>query len=652
MFVSRQANTRSLAIKHTYTGSVFGRSIFPCLLLLGLGFLLFGRCANQGMPTGGPKDSIPPALLLTSPPMMGLNFTGKEVRLTFNEYITSDAVSEELVVSPPLTKRPSVRTKSRSLIVGFNEELKPDVTYSLDFKNSVTDFNEQNPLPGLRLLFSTGPVIDTLRVAGMVKDGERLDPKEKITVMLHGNTDDTAVYRSRPDYISRTDKRGLFLFDNVKPGKYRLYALDDANNNLGYDEGAEEFAFADSLVIPSALYVEDPDTLVSGADSLLVFGHTLFRPDPFYLRLFTENFFDQYLDKSIRDSRYKCIFVFNEPVSDTFHIRIRDKVSADWFMIEPNPGMDSLVVWITDTLVARMDTLNLVLEYFQHDSLDQKYLEKDSLTLIYTDKERPDSRRRRKEDEIPEIVQFQFSDNLKPAGFDLNQPVRIQAPEPIQDFDFRAVKLTKTEDTTHVPLNITITQDTSLFRTYRIDYAWEPETAYSLGIDSAAAINIYGVTSQKYQKQFITQKEDFYGRIILQAGPVVDPLIVHLLDNSNEERIVRTLNTSKSGDITFDFLAPAKYKVKVVFDQNNNGKWDPGNFREHLQPERVVYLPEIIKVRSNWDNTYRWDLKPDPTFRKVLTDKEEEELRLKKLKEQQTEEREEEPVYEDFNLGR
>jgi len=204
-------------------------------LLLLPALIVFSRCANQGMPTGGPKDTIPPLLVETNPLLRELNFKGKDVRITFNEYIVSDAVSEELVISPPLEKRPVIRTKSKTLIIGFNEELKPDVTYSLDFKNSVTDNNENNPYYGLRLLFSTGPRLDTLRVAGEVKSAGNLDNQEKMLVMLYRNIDDTAVIRTKPDYISRTDSRGIFLFDNVKPGIYRLYALNDANSNRVYE---------------------------------------------------------------------------------------------------------------------------------------------------------------------------------------------------------------------------------------------------------------------------------------------------------------------------------------------------------------------------------------------------------------------------------
>ena len=112
-------------------------------------------------------------------------------------------------------------------------------------------------------------------------------------------------------------------------------------------------------------------------------------------------------------------------------------------------------------------------------------------------------------------------------------------------------------------------------------------------------------------------------------------MLVQLLENSRDEKVIKTLETDEACRITFDYLAPAKYRVKIIFDRNLNGQWDPGDFSTKKQPERVAYLPEIVKIRSNWDSQYDWDLKPDPTYRKTLIDKEEEELRLKKLMEEQ-----------------
>ncbi len=607
---------------------------FLLLILLLPGVLVFNRCANQGMPTGGPKDSIPPVLVETSPAFRSLDFKGKEVRITFDEYIVPDAVSEELIVSPPLSKRPNIRTKSKSLIVAFNEELKPDVTYSMDFKNSIVDNNERNPFLGLRLLFSTGSRLDTLRIAGVVKDAQTLEPKEKISVALYSNLNDTAVTHSKPDYIAKTDSRGIYLFDNVKPGKYNLFALNDANNNFLYDPGAEEFAFCDSVIVPSAEYKANPDTLVFGADSMLIAGHTVFKPDPVYLRTFTEDFFEQYIDKSIRETRYKCIFSFGEPVKDTLRIRLLNREADHWYLLEHNPEMDSLTVWLTDSLVARYDTLKLELAYTQLDSLKNKYIKLDTLHLVYAEKEKQEPRKKKK-DEIPEVVQFNLASNLKSSGFNLNSPILITSPEPVKSFAFSGIRLTLAADTTRKPLGFTIKEDTTEWRTYRLDYKWEPDTEYLFEIDSAACVNIFGITSRKFKQQFTTQKEDHYGRIILNLGSVDSNLLVQLLNNSKEEKVLKTLTADKNGKVIFDFLDPEKYKIRIIFDRNRNGKWDTGNYSIRLQPERVAYLPEIIKVRSNWDKQIEWDLKPDPTFRKNLIDKEEEELRLKKLKEQQ-----------------
>ena len=623
-------------------GKEIVRNLPLLALLLLTATLIFSRCANQGMPTGGPKDTIPPLLTDMTPPLRGLNYTGKDVRITFNEYIVPDAVSEELVISPPLEKRPVIRTKSKTLIVGFNEELKPDVTYSLDFKNSVTDNNENNPYMGLRLLFSTGSRLDTLRVAGMVKNATNLDPQEKMWVLLYSNSNDTAVYRTKPDYISRTDSRGIFLFDNVRKGNYRLYALNDANNNLLYEPGVEEFAFSDTLVSPSAEYIAEPDTLAAGADSLLIAGHTLFHPDPLYLRLFQEDVFEQYVDKSFRESRHKCLISFGESVKDTFNIRLLNEEAKNWYSLEFNPEVDSLTIWLTDTLIARYDTLKLELSYAQLDSLKKRFIARDTIQMIYTEKEKQEVRKKRKEEEAPEVVQFYLNSNLKASGFDLNNPILLTSPEPVKSFDPGKIRLRKADDVKATPLKIKVEKDTSVWRTYRIAYPWEPNTEYVLEVDSTAFENIYGITSMKMKQNFTTQKDDYYGRIILDINAVSTPLLIELLNNSKEEKVLKTLKISKDGKVIFDFLSPEKYRVRIIFDKNNNGKWDTGDFKTKTQPERVAYLPEIVKVRSNWDNQFSWNLKPDPTYKKVLFDKEEEELRLKKLKEEKLKEAEKE----------
>jgi len=619
----------------------------PYLFIAGLAWIvIISSCANQGMPTGGPKDTIPPVLVGTQPKMRATNYKGDNVRLTFNEYILPSEISEELVISPPLKKRPGIRTKSKTLIIQFNEPLKDSTTYSLDFKNSVVDNNEKNPLKNLRFSFSTGNVYDSLRVAGRVMNAFNLEPVEKALVMLHKNLHDSALYKVIPDYIAKTDENGLFMIDNIAPGKYHIFAITDANADMMYNEGAEEIAFEDTLVVPSAVYNEVRDTLVKGVDSLLVTGHTQFYPDPFYMREFTEDIFDQYLDSYNRIARNKCVFVFNESVADTFGVRLLNTKAKDWYIMEPNEKVDSMVMWIADTLVSRMDTLLMELSYFQLDSTNQLFVQKDTVDMNFADKSDDSSKRRRRpreEEKGPKPVeQFTWQTNLTSSVLELNGDIKITSPEPVKSINNSMILLYASDDTTKTPLKFKFEKDTTEYRTYKIEYNWEPEAKYTLRIDSAACENIYGITSRELTKSVKIREEDYYGTIKLDITNVQCPMLVQLLKNDKSEAVLEQKVINKNGTVIFDYLAPAKYKVKLIYDKNGNGKWDTGSFQDKYQPERVSYINEVIKVRSNWDSAIKLELKPDPTFYKNIVDKELEEQLRKAAEEKARKEREKE----------
>ena len=619
----------------------------PYFIVAGFAWIvIISSCANQGMPTGGPRDSIPPVLVETYPDYKALEFDGEEVRLTFSEYIVPDGVREMLVVSPPLEERPTIRTKSRTLIVQFNEELKDSVTYSLDFKNSIVDNNEGNEYKDLRFAFSTGEVFDSLRVAGQVTNAFNLETKENVLVTLHNNLHDSAVYTVTPAYIARTDEDGFFLMDNVAPGAYRIFSITDNNTDLRYNEGAEQIAFGDTVFIPGAEYIANPDTLVKGADSLLIAGHTQFYPDPFYLRQFSEDIFDQYLKTFERDTRYKGTVVFNETVKDTFDIRLLNRdYAVEWYLLEQNEDMDSLTFWIADTLVANQDTILTELSYYQLDEVEQLYVQKDTMELVFTDDKKEESKRKKKKDEDEEdapipVEQFTFRTNIGNGPFDLNGNIRIVAPIPIDTIDLGKVHLYLRDDTIKTPLNFKFEEDSSVWRTYIISYNWEPLSEYTLEIDSAASTNIYGITSKKLSKNFEIRDEDYYGTVNLNVTDITTPVIIQLLENDERETVITEKIVEKEGLVVFDFLAPEKYKVKAIFDRNENKKWDTGSYQDGFLPERVIYINEVIKVRSNWDNNYDWSLKPDPGFVKNVRDKELEEQRRKEAEEKARQERE------------
>jgi hypothetical protein len=606
--------------------------------------VIISSCANPGMPVGGPKDTIPPVLVKTEPVYRSVNYKGKDVKLTFNEYIAIEEISEALVISPPMIKKPIIRTKSKTLVIEFNEDLKDSTTYSLDFKSSIADNNEKNPIENFRFSFSTWSVFDSLRVSGRLINSFNLEPVDKGLIMLHRNMHDSAVYRVRPDYIAKTDKEGLFMIDNVASGKYHLFSVNDLNNNLLYDEGAEEMAFEDSVIIPTAVFLEEVDTIFTKADTIVVMGHTHFYPEPVFLHRFTEDIFDQFLDSYIRDSRYRCTFVFNESVKDSFQLNLINNNAVNWYQVEYNENVDSLIIWIADTTIARMDTLLMEVCYLQLDSLSQVYLQKDTVTLNFTEKVDDRAKRRKKsddEEEKPEpAIQFNWQTDISSSVVELNRNFGITAPEPVSTFDSTKIVLYLAEDSLKKPLNFKFEKDTVEWRKYNILYQWEPGTNYVIEIDSTASTNIFGITSRKLKTRFSARDEDYYGIVGLNITGVEMPVVVQLLANTAEEKVIVQKMISQDGKVIFDYLKPEKYKVKVIYDRNGNGKWDTGSYQDKVQPERVMYINEVVKVRSNWENEYSWDLKPDLTFVKKIRDLEEEEKQRKEAEEKARKENE------------
>jgi hypothetical protein len=606
------------------------KSIVPLLIGCCLFYLIFyTSCANIGSPSGGVKDSIPPVVLKTLPGLRSTNYDGSDVRFTFDEYIIPDEIGEKLVISPPIKKKPIIKMKGKTLIIEFPEKLRKEATYSLDFKDAVADNNEKNPIEDFRFSFSTGATFDSLRIAGYVKNALNQEPVEKALVILHRMKEYTAFIDSLPDYMATTNKEGFFLIDNVAPGSYRLYGLTDADNSLTYNSNSELIAFADSLMIPSAKFVAENDTIVKGMDTLVVTGHIDYLPEYQYLMMFEEEKFDQYLDVSKRNQANKCDFYFSESLSDSFRVSLlKPKPAGDWSFIESNLKRDSISVWLTDTIVSKSDSLQFELKYEVLDSLNQMIVKRDTVELIYTAPKTPKSKR--KKSEVPLVPTINLSNNINTSAHDIYQRIKIEAPEPLSSFDLGMIRLFSLVDSVKTKIPIVVLKDTNSIRKYFIEHNWEPNSTYLFQIDSAAARNIYGHPSNPIDQKFRTQKEDYYGKIFLTISGLSGPAIVQLLGNNKDEKVLQKIQVVGDGKIEFPYLKPDKYKLRLILDPNKNGKWDTGFLADHRQPEELVYFPKVIKVRSNFEYKENWKIDYKPDYKKELIDEELEKEKARK----------------------
>jgi len=231
---------RSLPIKILFA-ALFLSFLLPQLVLN-------TGCANQIPPTGGTRDSIPPVLISAKPADSSINFTGKKIILEFNEFVTVENASQNLLVSPTPKIPPGVESKLRAVTVTIKDTLEPNTTYTYDFGNAIKDINESNILKNFSYTFSTGNKLDDLEFTGKVLIAQSGLADSTLIAVLHRKGDDSAVIKEYPRYISRLDKAGNFHFKNLPAGTFYLYAFQDPGSKRYSDS---LFAYADSPIIVS-----------------------------------------------------------------------------------------------------------------------------------------------------------------------------------------------------------------------------------------------------------------------------------------------------------------------------------------------------------------------------------------------------------------
>jgi hypothetical protein len=608
------------------------RKLFPvtvsfCCIL----FAVFTQCAKVGSPTGGPKDEKPPEVTESKPLNKEKNWLSEEIEITFDEFIALKNLNDELIISPPLKEKPITRMRNKTLVIDLNEKLRDSTTYTLNFGNAIADNNEGNVLPDYELVFSTGPGMDSLSLTGVAVNAFNLSPeKEKVAVMLFDNLCDSAPYKELPLYFSRTSPEGKFAINNIRPDTFRLFALKDVNNNLKFDVPDEMIAYSDTTIIISPgrvrkiNFVKDsslfkPKSKTPGKktevpsdsvahDTLKKAGRELYAITT-SLFLFTEEDMRQNIMSKEREQRELLTFAFSRPLFDSIRIIPLDFTADRWYLQDISMNKDTVRFWITDTTLIKRDTLSLAVVYTTIDSVKNFTTKTDTVMLRFREKAAKSAMGRKMKDKEPgEDKNFlPLAVNLRPRSvIDLNLALRFTSPRPVDSFDIGKFSLTRFEDSLQFPQKIVLIKEPSALYSVRFAVAWMENTSYKLFVEPGAVSDIYGKTNDTVEIAFQTQKSDYYGKIILSPESRAFPLIIQLLDEKETKISEKYLN--ENGSVTFDYLAPKKYRLKAIADVNKNKKWDSGNYLGRVQPEKVHYYPGALDVRSNWDLDITWNL--------------------------------------------
>lgn len=608
------------------------------ILPLSVLILIVYACASTGTPDGGPYDETPPKFVRATPEPNATGNTRKKISIEFDEFIKIENAAEKVIISPPQTEMPEVKASGKKVLVEFFDTLRNNTTYTIDFGDAIVDNNEGNPMGNFAYAFSTGETIDTMEVSGTVLNAQDLEPIKGIQVGLHKNLNDTAFTKLPFDRISRTDSRGHFSIKGVAPGKYRIYALKDGNQNYLFDSKTEIIAYSDSIIIPSMEPATRQDTTWNAIDTLKIdtiktIHYTHFMPDNLVLRAFKEENTMQYLAKSEREQLNRFSLYFSAKADTLPTIKGLDFDEKDAFIIEPSIKNDTIRYWIKDTVLCERDTLTLQVDYLYTDTLGNLVPKRDTLAMMnklskekrlamakdeMEKKEKEMKKRRRKGDTLNVVETKFFKMNVDaPSSMDINRNISLQFEEPVQSIDTAAIHVDVKVDTLWNEERFIFMSDTVATRKYYILSDWKPGNEYRLRIDSTAIKSIYGLHTDKVENTVKIKTLEEYGTLYLNIKGIEGNAVVQLLNSS--DAVVREQKVKKNNTCDFYFLQPnTKYYIRMYIDSNNNGKWDTGLYDKKIQPEEVYYYPKVWEMKANFEFEEDWDVKAVPLDRQKL----------------------------------
>jgi uncharacterized protein (DUF2141 family) len=507
-------------------------------------------CARRGMPSGGPKDETPPKVMMSVPENFSINFKEKEFKVFFDEYVTLKELEKQLIISPPLKNKPDILpmagTAKKFITVKLNDTLSPNTTYSFMFGKSIVDATEGNAYENLKYVFSTGTYVDSLSISGKIKNALEKKITGKISVFLYAIDSvytDSAVYKQKPRYIiSTTDTIHSFSLENLKEGAYRAVAVEDKNENYKFDPNRERIGFLnDTVKLPSE--------------------------NNLFFKLFKEK------------KPFKTV-----KASQASGNQLLLGYEGKWNNSEVFVLIDSTKIPVIITHYPNKDSVQLWHKPLAADSLIISIKNKTyKNTHIVRLKEKP-------------------QDSLKLSStitgtLHYRDTLRVEATTPILNFNANKIKLLDT-DSIAIPFTV---KHNSIKRQLVFNFEKTPSTKYQLIIEKEAVEDWFNVKNKKeIVFSFETKPLSDYGNLVIQVQNAKRfPAILELVTQKGETAATAYLKSNE----TIDFLSlqTGLYDVRLIYDDNENGEWDTGNFLENKQPEEVLYLPKSIDVRMNWD---------------------------------------------------
>ena len=568
------------------------KNLLNTTIVLGIfASVIFSKsCANTSTPPeGGPKDTIPPVIVEVVPANNALNHPRDKrhssVSFEFNEYVALNNPNSYLFLSPPQTKPPTAKIKGKRVVVSFEEPLDSNKTYSLSLGEAIKDNNEGNPFPPYTHSFSTGSHIDSLFVSGNIVEASTMLPMSNITVLFHTDPSDSAIFKVLPKAAAKSDLWGYFTVRNLPADTvYRVFAIEDLNNNCLYDPDQERVAFLDTLVLPSSVMSDSLPELLSF--NMTDTAACLSRPAQLSLSMFKEVSQRQILRAKERVSRRQMYLKFSAPYPQIDSIII-DGIPDEKLIKEYNYYKDSIVIWINDQGPVA-DTLRMRLTYMKtDDSLNILVPQTDTIRMVRPKAKMVENRWGEMVEEVDTLAAYEV--DATPENIDQNGIIiTFESPMIVTPFDSITIMAKNTREQVS-PAQFTVEQDTANIKkfTLRLAEKLTPGFEYTLRIPDSVFMDIDGIYCDSLVKKITLPQDESLSSLTVEASNVHEKYLVELVDEKRT-KVFRSYLIDSTSVLDFPYLKTGKYSIRITEDKNGNGQVDTGSLLDKKQPEKVM----------------------------------------------------------------
>ncbi len=521
-----------------------------CSLIIASSFSLY-QCSNPKPLTGGKKDEKAPEIIKTFPLPNSIQFHGNKLIFVFDEYIRDNGINQRIIITPTLDSTFKTKLLKNQLEITFHKQLKPETTYSINLTECIKDITEGNIIKNASLCFSTGSVIDSLYITGIVTDLYTGAPIKEAVVGLYNALDTITISNGKPLYLARSDEKGNYRITNIRKGKYILYALQDGNSNLKFDNKEKVGFKSDTIRIekktdPLNLIIQRYDT----RNATIISSSYLDEKDIYHIDF----------SKGLKN------------------IRLESKDTIYYSIAPTRSSLDIYEMKRDDSVRVRLlgiDSFNI--------SMDK------TVTLFFPSIKEKDEKRKIKKKEP-------FTVSMLKEPLLATDSIIFSFQKPIKTTRLNLLYFKK-DSTEKIYLNEKDIFWNETKTTLTIKKTWPSVSDLTCIIQKGGFISVKKDSCDSTGFSIRFKKVEDYGSVSGEVKSKEKNYTIELLkENGQVYRALKNVEKFK-----FELVEAGNYTVRVLIDPNKNGQWDIGSITSLVEAEPIIIYDKKIEVKTNWD---------------------------------------------------